>query len=84
MEALQHMTVTDFATAFGVSPRTVENRISAINKGKADPTELPRFRKVFGKPVFFLRDVEAWARMEFSEEQVSEKRRPGRPRKNAP
>jgi len=80
--ALQHMTVTDFAAAFGVSPRTVESKISLINRGKADPGELPRYRRVFGKPVFFLRDVETWAAQYGNGEPCTQKRRPGRPRKS--
>lgn len=79
MEVLKHMTVAEFAQAFGVSPRTVENKISAINHGRADPLELPRFRKVMGKPVFFHVDIEAWVKVDAG--PVSRPRR-GRPRKS--
>lgn len=78
MEVLKHMTVAEFAQTFGVSPRTVENKISAINRGRADPLELPRFRKVMGRPVFFHVDIEAWDKA--GTEPVSRPRR-GRPRK---
>lgn len=78
MEVLKHMTVAEFAQAFGVSPRTVENKISAINRGRVDPMELPRFRKVMGKPVFFNVDIEAWVK---AGAEAFPRPRRGRPRK---
>lgn len=78
MEVLKHMTVAEFAQVFGVSPRTVENKISAINKGRLNPLELPRFRKVLGKPVFFHADIEAWVK---ADPASAPRPRRGRPRK---